>query len=145
VKIKAIYWLISFKFLSNIDPFPPPTDVHLSDVNVQSGRISFNWTSVDAQCDSISYNITSINCGRCPTTSSNNTVTCSDARFSGQVCTFIVQAVVCGNIVGNLGVPISVIMKGKAIPKSISVYHPINFDIILCSSKSFSDTQCTTL
>ena len=106
-----IYRLVSFKFLSNIAPFPPPTDVQL--VDAQSRRISFNWTSVDAQCDSISYNITSINCGRCPTTTSNTTIICSDAHFSGQVCTLIVQAVVCGNIIGNLGIPISVIMKGN--------------------------------
>lgn len=83
-------------------------------IDVQVNRITFNWTSVDAQCDSVSYNIFSFNCGRCRITTSNTTVTCADAVFSGQVCTFNVQAIVCGNIVGNLSDPLSVIMKGKS-------------------------------
>ena len=94
-------------------PLPPPNDVRL--INVQPGRITFNWTSVDALCDSVSYNIIrfSSNCGQCPSTTNNTTATCTDTVASGQVCTFIVQAVVCGTITGSQASPTTVIMEGE--------------------------------
>ena len=100
-------------FQFNIAPFQSPNDIRL--IQVQPGQITFNWTSVDAQCDSVSYNIISSNCGHCPSTTSNTNITCRDTVASGQVCTFIVQAVVCGNITGNQSSPTSVIMKGALL------------------------------
>ena len=128
-------------------PFPPPIDVQL--IDVQPGRIAFNWTSVDAQCDSLSYNIISFNCGTCPSTTSNTSILCSGVVASGQVCTLIVRAVVCGNT-GNQSNPISVIMKGmiSTIPDSVSIHCINNYLFCLlvhCSSKSFNHTQCPTL
>ena len=89
----------------------PPNDVCL--VDVQSGRITFNWTSVDALFDSISYNIISSNCGRCPSQTTNTTATCSDIVALGQVCAFAVQTVVCDNITGNMTHPVHVILRGR--------------------------------
>lgn len=86
-------------------------------IHVQPGQLTFNWTSVDAQCDTVSYNIISSNCGRCPTATANTTVTCTDIVIvaSMQVCTFIVQTVVCGNLTGNRSYPINVILKSMSV------------------------------
>ena len=92
-------------------PLPPPNDVRL--INVQPGQITFNWTSADALCDSVSYNIIASNCGQCPPTTNNTTATCTYVVASGQVCTFIVQAVVCGTITGSQASPTTVIMEGE--------------------------------
>ena len=89
--------------------FPPPNDVRV--VDVQPGQITFNWTSLDTECDSLSYNIISYNCGRCPSTTSNTSVTCTNVVALGQVCTILVQTVVCGNT-GILSQPTTVMLKG---------------------------------
>ena len=101
---------VLFDLLIIIAPFQPPNDIRL--IQVQPGRITFNWTSVDAQCDSLAYNIISSNCGSCPPITTNTNVTCTGIVASGQVCTFTVQAVVCGNLTGNQSGTTSVIMKG---------------------------------
>ena len=98
-------------------PSQPPIDVRL--IQVQPGKITFNWTSVDPHCDSLSYNIISTNCGQCPPTTSNTSVTCTDITMVtsglGQVCTLSIQAVVCGNITGIQSSFTSVIMKGASL------------------------------
>ena len=93
----------------HIVPFPTPTDVRL--VDVQPGQITFSWTSVDPLCQSATYNTVSSNCGQCPPATTDTTVTCVDVVL-GHVCTFYIQAVVCGNHFGNLSCPVSVILKG---------------------------------
>ena len=103
------YWVQYIHIIIDIASFPPPNDVRLADV--QPGQITFNWTSVDALCDSLSYNIISSNCGQCLLTTTNTTATCTGVVASGQVCTFIVQTVVCG-IIGILSHPTTVILKG---------------------------------
>ena len=93
------------------EPFHPPNDVRLS--HVQPGQLTFNWSSPDVQCDSLSYKIITLNCGRCPSVTTNTTVTCTSVVASGQVCTFVVQTVVCGNLTGNMSDPFYVILKGR--------------------------------
>ena len=70
-----------------------------------SQTITFTWTqplSNRNNFDSeISYNLSS-NCGSCPNTTTNTTVTCTDVPTDGGVCTFTVRTVVCGIIVGSL-------------------------------------------
>ena len=95
---------------SNLGSFPPPTDIRL--VDIHPGQITFNWTDVAALCQSLYYNIISYNCGRCPSVTSNTTVTCTDVVASGQVCTLSIQTAVCDDVFGNLSNPISVILKG---------------------------------
>lgn len=95
-----------------IDPFTPPNDIRL--VDVQPQQVTFNWTAVDMLCQMVVYKIFSFNCGRCPPESASTSVTCTDVIASGRVCTFNVQPVVCGNITGNLSNPVSVILKGMS-------------------------------
>ena len=94
-----------------IESFAPPNEVRL--IHIQPGQLTFNWTSVDVMCDSVSYKIISSNCGRCSPVTINTTVTCTDVVASGQVCIFVIQTVVCGNLTGNMSHPIYVILKGS--------------------------------
>jgi hypothetical protein len=113
--------------------FPPPNDVRV--VDVQPGRITFNWTSVDTECDSLSYNIISYNCGMCPFNTSNTSVTCTNVVALGQLCTFLVQTVVCGNT-GNPSRPTTVMLKGIIIIL-FPIFKVYNYhNILLYSSKS---------
>ena len=107
-----------------IAPFSSPNDVRL--VDVQPGQMTFNWTSVDTECKSLAYKIISSNCGRCPATTHNTTVTCIDVVASGQVCTFIVQTEVCGNLTGNFSNAVSVTLKGTS---SYHYHHYTNLTI----------------
>ena len=46
----------------------------------------------------VKYNITASNCGSCPTTTTNTTVTCTDVPTDGSMCTFAVQTVLYGDL-----------------------------------------------
>ena len=59
------------------------------------------WSHSLSDCPSIHYTILSSNCGSCPTTTTNTTITCTDVPSNGGVCTFAVQTVVCENITGS--------------------------------------------
>ena len=72
-----------------------------------------------SDCSSLHYNILSSNCGSCPTTTTNTTVTCTDVLTDGGVCTFAVQTVVCGNILGNLSDTVQVHLKDSAIKSEL--------------------------
>ena len=77
-----------------------------------SKEITFNWRSLVPECPTLEYIIVASNCGKCPTLTDNNTVTCTDVPNSGNVlCTFAIQTVVCGDIIGKLSETIQVILK----------------------------------
>ena len=60
-------------------------------------------------CPAIHYNILASNCGSCPTTINDTTVTCTDVPTTGSTsCNFAIQTVVCGNNTGNISDPIIV-------------------------------------
>jgi hypothetical protein len=71
----------------------------------------FSWSPV---APAIHYNILASNCGICPTTTNHTNVTCTDVSLNGTVCTFAVQAVVCGNITGSASDPISIHLERSA-------------------------------
>ena len=134
----------NFLCIINAESSQSPNDVRLS--YVQSGRITFNWTSVDALCDSISYNIISSNCGRCPSMTTNTTATCSDVMALGQVCTFAVRTVVCGNITGNMSHPVHVILRGRhALLQIRDYYVTANLVLIIYSSTSSRCPHCSNV
>ena len=81
-----------------------------------SKTITFMWTPVFPNCPSAHYNILASNCGSCPTTTNYTTVTCSDVPTDGRMCTFAVQTMVRGNIVGNVSNSVSVLLRGNDIP-----------------------------
>ena len=63
----------------------------------------FNWNTCTSSpvCSATHYNIVASNCGSCPTTTNHTIVTCTDTPTDGNMCTFAVQTVVCGNITGE--------------------------------------------
>ena len=69
------------------------------------------WNNVDPDCPALLYNILSSNCGSCPTTTTNTTVTCTDVPTDGSVCTFAVQSGVCGRIVGEISDRVEIKLK----------------------------------
>ena len=62
----------------------------------------FNWNAHSSNCSAVHYNILSSNCGSCPTTTNHTSVTCTGVPTGGNMCTFSVQTVVCGNLTGEL-------------------------------------------
>ena len=63
----------------------------------------FVWDEI-SQCPYIQYVITAINCGMCPNTTTNTTITCTLADTStpaNHTCMFAVQTELCGYILGE--------------------------------------------
>ena len=82
-------------------PFSPPNQLYISSADFSSRELTFEWSPVAPDCPAIHYNILASNCGSCPTTTNHTTVTCTDVPINGSTCTFAIQTVVCGNIIGN--------------------------------------------
>ena len=81
----------------NIETLPsPPTDVFIDLVDMMSRQITFTWSPSSHQCPDAYYNLLTSNCGSCPTTTNYTNVT------NGSVCAFIVQTLVCDDILGHL-------------------------------------------
>ena len=71
-------------------------------------QLTFSWSPVAPDCPAIHYNILASNCGSCPTTTNHINVTCTDVPIEQKTCTFALRSVVCGELAGILGNPISV-------------------------------------
>ena len=74
--------------------------------DVLDKNVTFNWNSlrIDFNCTDVhpQYTILSSNCGSCPTTTTNTTVTCTDVPTDGGVCAFAVETKICDhNINGS--------------------------------------------
>ena len=67
-----------------------------SELCLESKTLTFTWEEVLGSTTT-NYTILSSNCGSCPTTTTNTTVTCTDVHYDGGVCTFDVRTVACGN------------------------------------------------
>ena len=93
------------KFSRSTAGFPFTADVSYAMARFErSVTLTFTWRLLVPRCRDIHYIILASNCGGCPTTTKNTTVTCTDVPTDGSVCTFTVQTVVCGNIAGNSSV-----------------------------------------
>ena len=111
-------------------PFLPPNDVHL--VKANFSEISFHWSDVSTSCPGIHYRIVASNCGQCPEVTSKSLVICNgnySHLINGLQCSFAVQTIICGDIVGDASVPVDVTMDGvKQLYKT--------------ENGSFSDAEC---
>ena len=91
-------------FIANLDDFPPPNDF-ITTTDLSLREVTFKWSKSPVQlvldCPSLHYNITSSNCGSCPTTTTNTTVTCTDipTETDASMCTFSIESIVCGKVV----------------------------------------------
>ena len=68
------------------DPFPPPKNVHLTDVKL--GMITFSWIPTVLHCSALTYEILS-DCGECPTATSSTLATCTFESSLPRQCTNI--------------------------------------------------------
>ena len=89
--------------------------MYLNNADLNSRQLSFEWRAVAPNCPAITYNILASNCGSCPTTTNHTTVTCTDMPINGNSCTFALETVVCGHIIGNKSDTIQAALKGKII------------------------------
>ena len=81
-------------------PHLSPSNVHV-DSN-DSHQITFAWDEMTVQCSSLQYIITAINCGVCPNTTADKSVTCdTQSQHTNNVCLFAVQTEICGHLWGN--------------------------------------------
>ena len=99
-----------------IDPYPPPGNVHLAAIGTM--RLTFRWSPVlmsSACSDSIEYNITAVNCGVCPRSTVNTSVTCvynvTQVTPSNKMCTFSVRFL-CGAVAGDASNLVTVMSRG---------------------------------
>ena len=86
----------------------PPNKLFISSANFILRRLTFSWSSVALDCPVIRYNILASNCGSCPTTTNHTNVTCTDVPTENSVCTFAIQTVLCGSLIGNKSDPVIV-------------------------------------
>ena len=88
-----------FEFASNT-ALSSPIRLHLNKVDFQSNQLTFDWNPVAPDCQAVEYHIRASNCGSCPITTNNTSVTCTDVTSDG-LCIFFVETVVCGSIITN--------------------------------------------
>ena len=86
-------------------PYPPPTNIHIK--SNDSHQITFTWDEVTVlvQCSPLQYIITAINCGVCPSTTTDKNITCDmQSHISPHIkydCLFAVQTEICGYLRGE--------------------------------------------
>ena len=90
------------------DPLHPPSEVSINLTDLDSRQLTFTWRPVAPDCPAVHYNILASNCGSCPTTTNHTNVTCTAVQTDRKTCTFALQSVLCGELVGILSNPISV-------------------------------------
>ena len=93
----------------------PPDDVHVSDIN--PNHFTIKWSPPASDCPIVAYNIASSNCGVCPNiTTTNMSITCTNLMVEGQVCSIVVQAMVCENSSEHSGAAnLTMVLKGNYV------------------------------
>jgi hypothetical protein len=76
---------------------------------------------VTAQCSSIRYIITTKNCGACPKSTTNTSITCSISPRTLGKCMLAIQTEVCGTMVGEKSEYIIVNLYGKNLHDTILI------------------------
>ena len=77
-------------------------------------KLTFTWIHALESCPATNYNIISRNCGDCPGIVNSSFAICNNFFVAqGPTCTFTVQSVVCGNLLGEAANPIAVSLNGN--------------------------------
>ena len=65
-------------------------------------------------CPDVEYKVTTVNCGVCPSATSNTNISCvlNDVGDTYRVCTLSIQTVVCGITSGNRSENVTATLKG---------------------------------
>ena len=96
--------------------------MRISHIDIGLIQLTFAWSRVLPDCSAIHYNIKASNCGSCPTTTNHvhTNVTCNDVPTNGSVCTFAVQTVLCGNVIGNKSNSVSILVLNSQTSNSVT-------------------------
>ena len=87
-----------------LEPFPPPSGLHVETIDHESNQVVFTWNKLTARCSSIQYVITAMNCGVCPNTTTDTSITCISYNVSAQMngtCMIAVQTKICRHLLGE--------------------------------------------
>ena len=92
-----------------------PSKVEYSVVTTKSGSrtITFcTWNHFNvSMCPAVPYNILTSNCGRCPTTTDDTEVTCTDVSTDAAYCSFVlIPTIICHNHCGGISPNLSIIL-----------------------------------
>ena len=122
-----------------------PNNIRL--INVKPKQLTFAWndsenvqqTHTFSDTDSIVYNIIASNCGTCPNSTTSLSATCVDFTADGGVCSFALQAVVCGIRFSPISDPMKIQIKGiNLIDKPSSQVHAQLCHIHVTISNSYN-------
>ena len=96
-------------------PYKLPQAPSLISTDLSLRYVTFTWNPVahNSDCPAIHYDTITSNCGSCPTTTNNTTVTCVDIPTDGSTCVFAVRVVICENITGKVSDEAQGVFKGK--------------------------------
>ena len=78
---------------------------------IHAVQLIFRWSDVSPSCPVVHYRILAYNCGQCPHTTSNTTVTCTGNYIQHNnfsYCSLSVQTVTCNSIFGEVSTVINV-------------------------------------
>ena len=93
------------------DGYPPPSFVHISDLN--RSHLIFSWRAPVRNCPSLSYKILATNCGDCPSSTNTTNTSCMIGTVTEIECIFTLKTIVCGNILSNESYSLKVSFRGK--------------------------------
>lgn len=107
--------MISFLIQYSLDPIFPP--IVNSSYNEIPNFVTFSWNSPIENCPELTYKIIVKHCGSCinGTDLVQTSVTCT--KFLGE-CNFSLRSVICGDIVGDASIPVTI--NGKFANKLTS-------------------------
>ena len=98
--------------LDNSVFFSTPSEVMLS--KVYKGQLTFSWIPVSHICPSLHYNTISSNCGKCLSSTTADSVNCSNVTLTKKayICTFAVMPVICDSILGMASKAVGLLIEG---------------------------------
>ena len=121
----------------------PPPPIRVNFVEESPNHIRFNWSHVLFICPLLHYRIVASNCGQCPNTTVNTTVTCrgNNTKLSNSApCSFAVQTVACGETAGDVSMAVNVIMIWRDVhfsptmTKDVTQSASTQTEVVQCSS-----------
>ena len=112
-----------------------PNNIRVKDAKPKQMIFTWNDSEIIQQTHSFSdfnsivYNIIVSNCGTCPNSTTSLSATCVYFIADGSVCSFALQAVVCGNRFSPISDPVNIQIKGIKLTDLQVKYHTI--DVII--------------
>ena len=75
----------------------PPGDIHISDISPNQLTIRWSPASLISNCPLATYDIATTGCGKCPNTTSDTFIRCTNLTIFGRNCSIVIQTKACGS------------------------------------------------